>query len=234
MRMFLCKQISQIVLITFSGMDGAGKSTQIVMLSDFFKSRGASTFNYWARGGYTPGFQFLKCFLRFVMGKKLPRKGRSTKRSQMLANPKVSKIWLWMAICDLIFFYTNLRFKSYFGNIVICDRFVEDTRLDFSLNFPSIKFEKFLVWRFLQLIKPKPDIAFLLMISPELSISRGLEKEEPFPDDLITLEKRYKLYCDPIIFEPEQYNILDCSIPKEEVRKYILTLVSSKLKVPPN
>ena len=68
------------------------------------------------------------------------------------------------------------------------------------------------------------------MVSPELSISRGLEKNEPFPDDLVTLKKRYNLYSDPRIFSPKQYKMLDCSIKKESVSKSILTSVLSKLK----
>jgi thymidylate kinase len=219
------------MLITFSGMDGAGKSTQITVLQQFFEGRGSSVSHYWARGGYTPGFECLKFILRLVMAKKLPKAGKSSKREDMIANPKISRVWLWLAISDLILFYTFIRLKSMCVSIVICDRFVEDTRLDFSINFPLVEFEKFLVWRILDFVKPKPDLSFLLMVTPELSISRGLEKAEPFPDDLDTLQKRYKLYSSSTIFPSNKFNVIDCSGTKLKVSQDIMNLVKTKLNI---
>ena len=210
-------------------MDGAGKSTQISLLRDYFSSNKKNSTVYWARGGYTPGFEYLKSFLRFVLGRKLPKGGRSDQRTKTISKPFVSKLWLNIAIIDLIFIYTYLRIKSLFGFYIICDRYVEDTKLDFLINFPTSKFQDYTSWKLLQFIKPKPDFSFLLMVSPSLSISRGLEKNEPFPDDEITLKKRYNLYSDPTIFSPNQYKILDCSVSKDDVFNTILKLVSSKL-----
>ena len=54
-------------LITFSGMDGAGKSTQISILKNTIKSNGQRCFVLWARGGYTNNFEFLKKVIRFFL-----------------------------------------------------------------------------------------------------------------------------------------------------------------------
>lgn len=215
-------------------MDGAGKSTQIALLRDSFHSNNKPTAVYWARGGYTSGFEYLKSFLRFVMGKKLPKGGKSDQRTKTISIPIVAKLWLNLAIIDLIVLYTYIRIKSLLGFYIICDRYVEDTKLDFLINFPTSKFQYYTSWKLLEIIKPRPDYSFLLMVSPALSISRGLEKNEPFPDDLIALEKRYNIYSDQSIFSPTEYKILDCSVPKDDVFNHILTLVSSKLKINPS
>jgi thymidylate kinase len=165
------------------------------------------------------------------MLRKLPKAGRSSTREKMLEDPRVSKSWLFFAIVDLVFLYTFIRIKSIFGSVVVCDRYIQDTKLDFLINFPAVNFEKFLVWRFLELVKPKPDIAFLLMVSPELSISRGLEKDEPFPDDLATLKKRHELYSDSTLFPSKEFNFIDCSDSKLKVSQEIMNLVKSKLKI---
>ena len=228
--MFFCKQISQIVLITFSGMDGAGKSTQISLLCNYLSSKGKKSSVFWSRGGYTFGFELLKKMFRFFFNKKLPPKGKNSKRTKIISNPLIARTWLNLAILDLIALYSFIRIKSFLGYYIICDRYVEDTRLDFIINFPSITFQNYLSWKLLEFIKSKPDFSFLLMVSPALSVSRGLEKDEPYPDDLVTLKKRYNLYSDPSIFSPKQYKILDCSVKKEKVSKSILTSVFSKSK----
>ena len=61
------------MLVTFSGCDGAGKSTQILELMKAAKENNLSTTFVWSRGGYTPIFQFVKGLLLWVIGKKKHR-----------------------------------------------------------------------------------------------------------------------------------------------------------------
>ena len=135
-------------------MDGAGKSTQISLLADILSCNGKSSSVYWARGGYTPGFELTKSICRFFLRHKLPKKGKSSQRTKIISNPIVAKIWLNIAILDLVFFYSYLSIKSFLGHYIICDRYVEDTRIDFLINFSSSNFEKYLSWKLLELIKP--------------------------------------------------------------------------------
>ena len=59
-------------LIVFSGVDGAGKSTQIELLEIELGEQGRSFVRCWARGGYTPLFTFCKRLLRRASGTRLP------------------------------------------------------------------------------------------------------------------------------------------------------------------
>jgi len=58
------------MIIVFSGVDCAGKSTQIELLKKEFLSQGVTAQSLWSRGGYTPGFELFKKFLRIIFGKK--------------------------------------------------------------------------------------------------------------------------------------------------------------------
>ena len=100
------------MLLTFSGLDGAGKSTQIRLLVDWFENHGNKVDCFWARGGYTPGFEILKRLLRLLIGKGLPARGKSLYRKKKLEIPWVAKLWLIIAILDLIFFWCTYVFNN--------------------------------------------------------------------------------------------------------------------------
>lgn len=183
-------------MIAFSGLDGAGKSTQINMLKNYFESRGSNTLIFWSRGGYTPGMQALKNIMRKSKSTKIPSKfGPSNLRDQSFSKPYVRKIWLSLAILDLIIYYgIYLRFMSVFGVKVICDRYTFDTHIDFALNFPQENVEKWYLWRFLIFFAIRPKRHFVLTIPVKESIRRSALKDEPFPDTAETLELRLKDY----------------------------------------
>ena len=197
-------------LITFSGTDGAGKSTQISILKNKIKSKGQRCFILWARGGYTYNFEFLKKLIRFFFNKHIPPSGKNKERTSAMANPLVSRIWLNLAILDLCFYWIIiLRYKLFQGYYVICDRFIEDTTLDFKNNFPEINFEKMFLWRLLAFLRCKPDLSFLLYVSAEKSIIRSKIKNEPFPDDLNTLKWRLKSYLSEECFKKSNFIIIN-------------------------
>lgn len=51
-------------MISISGIDCCGKSTQIELLCEELKSKGQKCEVIWSRGGYTPGIQAVKRFFR--------------------------------------------------------------------------------------------------------------------------------------------------------------------------
>ena len=211
------------MLIAFSGTDGAGKSTQIELLSATFINRDKAVKRLWARGGYTPGFEALKKLLRIILKKKVPRSGHSSIRTQSFRNPLVAKLWLWLAILDLIFFWClYARTLSFSGRYVIFDRYVDDTRIDFNLNFPNVNIEKLFLWRLLELLAPSPDVSFLLWVPVDVSLLRSAQKSEPFPDDEETLLYRLDSYLDEEKFSSEKYMKLDGTLPINDMSQLII------------
>ena len=53
-------------LISISGIDGSGKSTQLNLLKKYYEKNGHKVIYLWSRGGSTPGINKLKSFLRLI------------------------------------------------------------------------------------------------------------------------------------------------------------------------
>ena len=218
------------MLITVSGTDGAGKSTQIKALNAWFRETGRRPKLFWARGGYTPIFQALKWLIRRISGKWLPSSGDSIKRQEAIGRPRVARLWLRIAILDLMLFWgVYLRLQQLLGRVVICDRYIEDTRLDFRRNFPTMAFEKMWLWALLERVVGTPDAALLLWVPVEESLRRSKEKGEPFPDDEETLTWRLEAYLDDLLFPPDRYLRLDGRRAVSELTEEIIRTVGERL-----
>lgn len=185
-------------IIVFSGMDGAGKSTQIDSLQTALLAAGRRPVTLWSRGGYTPGISLIKSLMRRgSAGTVVPESGPSDSRTQAFERPLVRRTWLSLAIMDLMLLYgVWVRIQKWTGRDVICDRYLEDTALDFQINFPQESVSTWWLWRMLEFVCPRPDHTFLLLISVEESQRRSKLKNEPFPDSAEVLATRLAAYRD--------------------------------------
>ena len=210
--------------ISFSGLDGAGKSTQIKKLTQDLQNQNYRFRVIWSRGGYTPFFSLLKSTIRFLLGKKAPAAGHSKQRDQMIKNPLISRLWLFIALVDLILYYgIYFRLLGLFGITVIADRYLWDTRIDFTLNFPNISFDQWILWRFLCWIHRRPDIAIYLDIPLDISLVRITQKYEPFPDTATRLEMRHTQY--QTLLRQNRFTSIDAKAPVDQVYSKILEAI---------
>ena len=207
------------MIIVFSGTDGSGKSTQIDLLSTYVKSRQCKSKIVWARGGYTPIFSLIKKILRTLLMRRIPEPGASDSRESIFRKRGVSRVWLTIATFDLFLFYgLYVRTLSLLGYIVICDRYIKDTEIDFRRNFPDNFNTEVFLWKLLVWSLPMPNQSFLLYVPVEISLIRSKIKGEPFPDTPATLNFRLKTYLDESIFPSAKYNKIDCQKSIESVQ----------------
>jgi dTMP kinase len=212
------------LFVTFSAIDGAGKSTQVENLKAYYQHYGFVPICLWTRGGYTPIFNTLKDIARRIAGEKLPSSGPSKQRDEYLQRTWIRKLWLTIAILDLAWVYViRVRWWLLRGRLVLCDRYMWDTLIDFKLMFPDIQVEEWLLWKILVRLTPRPDVAFLLTIPLEESERRCQMKYEPFPDTPERREQRCWLYQE--LSKLGHWHVVDASRPVADVFAEIVAIV---------
>jgi dTMP kinase len=102
---------------------------------------------------------------------------------------------------------------------VLCDRYVEDTLLDFRRKFSQEHVDDWLLWRLMVKLSARPDYRILLLVTPVESVRRSVLKNEPFPDSIETLAWRYDQYRE--MARTGEWLVIDCSQPFSIVRETI-------------
>jgi len=217
------------MIIVFSGIDCAGKSTQIDLIKKSIFKQGISVNCLWVRGGYTSGFEFLKKIIRFILGTNLAPSGKNTKRDKMISNSLIKRLWLSLAILDLLITFFLIRIKSLLGQIIICDRYIGDTFIDFSLNFPNSNFEKTWLWKLLMITAPRPNLGFLFILPVDESMYRSKLKNEPFPDAEEVLRMRLEIYLTSKFFMGQGWSKIDGLESINSIAIQIKDIVFSKI-----
>lgn len=170
-------------IISFSGIDGSGKGTQIELIEKYLKQNNIRFKTIWARGSWTPGVELVKRIVRQDRG--LSEQQKYEYRKEARTNPKKQKIILILSIIDLLWYWgLYYRIVAFSGKVVICDRYIWDTYIDFKVNFSNFNFDKWLLWKALVKIIPIPYPSFFLKISAVESIRRGLLKQEAHMESL--------------------------------------------------
>ena len=182
-------------LITFSGIDSAGKTTYIDLLVKEMKEKGMKHKVVWSRGGYTSGCELAKKIARKILGKKLPEPGISEKRTKLLKDKNVSRLWYIMAVLDLIRLYgITFRFYKLLGYTIIADRYFFYTLIDFLFMYEEDFLYKSILWKILLKVYCRPNYSVLLYISPETSLKRSEQKKELYSETLTRRIERINRY----------------------------------------
>jgi thymidylate kinase len=212
-------------LVTFSGIDCCGKSTQIQLLEDVLRERDQRPVRLWIRGGYTPRLAEARALARRMLGKRAAPPGETTQRQAFMKNRAKRRLWLYLAIADLfVECVVRVRWLRLLGHSVICDRYLVDSEIDFSLNFAEDNVPQWRSWRLLCKLAANPDHAFLLDLPFEESARRSREKKEPFPekDEL----RRLRADCYVARRDARAWHVLDGYRSIEQLHREITGVVS--------
>jgi thymidylate kinase len=185
------------VLITVSGIDCAGKSTQVERLRDHFRGNGRRVEVLWYRPGYSPLLDRARAAVRALRPGSLPTADRPEARARAFARRGVAEVWIVTALLDMLVTYAvKLRRLLAGGGVVICDRYLDDAVLDFELRFPEHAHLAARGVRALRLVSPIPDASLLLTLDRDEMLARAASKAEPFEDAPEIREARYRAYLE--------------------------------------
>lgn len=212
------------MLVSFSGIDCCGKSTQIQMVKKRLEEQERRVKVIWSRGGYTPLVEFFKLFV--ARKKNTTREEKIAYSQQVTADGRKAKILLFVSILDLAMYYgLYVRVLSWF-EVVLCDRYFWDSYIDFYMRYRSIDFKKWCIWKFACFFVPKPKVSIMMYIDADESMRRSELKFEPFPEDVETRRERINNYFSEMK-KGHWQNCIDASVSIELVNREIMQCINA-------
>lgn len=208
------------MFITFEGLDGSGKTTQIAQVSAQLRAKGYQVLTTREPGGTLIGDQ-VRGILNDMKHKNMSPRAElllfCASRAQII--DEVIRPWL-----------EN-------GGVVLCDRFADSTiayqgyghGLDLDLLYTIIHFATGGL---------KPDLTLFLDISPETGLRRrttaslfGEEFNRLDDMELAFYQRVQQGYEDLIQAEPERWLRIDAAKSPDKVQKTILKVLDKRLKL---
>jgi thymidylate kinase len=203
-------------LVSISGLDGAGKSTQAEALVRTLDRLGIEATTVWTRLEWTtlwenrllesiarPAKATLGLFLH--QGKRSERSHGSGEDGELLVSRPLeggSSIrqrsavltHLWVTIVALFHAVAQRRAVHPHmaqGRLVVCDRYTLDAAAHLRYQYGTERRFRFQVW-LIDFLSPKPLRSFFLDVAPETAYRR---KEELTPAELTSLAELYRAEC---------------------------------------
>lgn len=162
------------ILVSFSGIDGSGKSTQIERLHARLVSQGLSVLRlaFWDNVVFLPQFRagVSHKVLRGEIGVGSPEK-------PVRRNDKNARKWYLTLARSPFYFLDVLSLRRVVGkarnsnaDVIIFDRYIYDQLANVSRNWLGRAYVRSLLK-----LAPRPDVAFLLDADPEAALKRKPE-----------------------------------------------------------
>jgi len=203
------------MIITFSGLDGSGKTTLIHHLEYYFDSNNIKFDSYSIYGDLSV-YAFLRNLRSILSVKKHfvldENKNKNKKIYKFFRNNNSKNFFLLFDII-LIFFvkaYYKVRKKT-----LIIDRYFFDFIMEVSEKVGP--YQKLLLFLF-----PSADISFFIETDPEISFKRKGEY------DVATLKKRRQIYSEIFDLRPIDYFISNNNDSLDKAKSELIEIVKSK------
>lgn len=208
-------------VVSFSGIDGCGKSTQIEIISSKWISQGVKVKIIWARPGSTPCLLLAKKIYRTVF-RSAPKVGRSQERTRMLKSSYMGKLWLYLSMMEIVVIYAIItRLYAFLNYRVLCDRNFADSLIDYEVMLGKRYYDT----KFGRIMRNicSADVSVLFDITIAESEKRCADKYEPYPDLPEEKKHRHNLYQK---YKSTYSDItIDGELPKQEIADILMAQV---------
>lgn len=184
------------MIISFSGTDGVGKSTQMERLIELLKINRKRFHTLHVRENQTP-------FSHFI-GKLITKLSKNKK-------PKDSKLWYVVTMLEFIHYWCfRLKAKNKRNNFVLCDRHIWDTYIDLWKLYgkpPSGR-----LWSYLEKHAAMPDISLLYVASEDLITKRlNIKNESDSNESIKWINDKY------LSIQDKFDHVIDASTDEDQV-----------------
>ena len=200
--------------ITFEGIDGSGKSTQIRKLAKFLEDNGFDIIITREPGGSVGGEEIRNLLLQGAVD-------RWSAETEILLFTAARRDHLERIILPAL----------QGGKIVICDRFTDSTRMYQGMRGPKLRDLVDKLTK--EVINCDPDLTIIIDIDPEISLERAKSRkiaEERFEDFGIDLQKKMRRgFLDLSKEFNSRIAVVNGQQSVDELAKEIFSLVKARL-----
>lgn len=214
------------MIISFSGIDSAGKTTQIEKLTAYLEKQNYRYVKRWSKARGTPGVEFVKNLVRKDKG--LDETSRQETRREIYKSPRKQRMLFIASMLDLCWYWgVFFRMLSLTHKYLICDRYLWDTYVEMKHDFYSIDIDNSFLWKAVKFVSPVPRISFIFVIPAELSLERDLQKGTAGTEDIERKKSKIQLYME-LVEQGHWTHVMDGTNSRDDLHNEVLEVIGLK------
>lgn len=213
------------MIVSFSGIDSAGKTTQIDKLTAYIEAHKIKYAKRWSKARGTPGVELLKSLVRKDNPKEQSDAERVAARREVYKSKKKQKLLFTASMLDLCWYWgVYFRLLNMTHRYLICDRYLWDTYVEMKHDFYSIDIDHSFLWKAVKFLAAKPKVSFVFIIPAELSLERDLQKGTDGTEDIERKKSKINVYMH-LVEQGRWTNVMDGTKSREALHQEVLGII---------